>query len=42
MAKAQKHVSHSGRALFPPYRYAYYQNVMHYSAYSGISIECDV
>jgi len=24
------------------YRAAYYQNVMHYSAYRGISIECDV
>jgi len=22
--------------------YAYYQNVMHYSAYRGISIECDI
>jgi len=28
--------------LFPYARAAYYQNVMHYSTYRGISIECDI
>jgi len=29
------------QVMYIQVRYAYYQNVMHYSAYRGISIECD-
>jgi len=28
--------------IYKDVQYAYYQNVMHYSAYRGISLECNV